>query len=141
MVNSDFKWIKKSQNFKFDWKTESQNEVYKIYLLSGEDEILGLMSLIDYPDELRIHMNLIETAADQRGSIKTIDHIAGCLLAFDCEVAFARGYLGFLSLQPKTTLIDLYQNKYGFCQFGRLLAVEGTSAKLLIAKFLLDEEE
>ncbi len=140
VVKSDYKWIKKSPNFKFDWKTESENEVYKIFLLDAEDEILGLMSLVDYPEEYRIHLNLIETAGDQRGETKTIENIAGCLLAFGCQVAFNRGYYGFLSLQPKTRLIELYQDKYGFRQFGRLLAVEGESSKFLIQNYLFDEE-
>ena len=46
-----------------------------------------------------------------------------------------------MSLLPKTKLIDLYQNKYGFRQFGRLLAVEGKSSQFLIQKYLFDEEE
>lgn len=137
---SEYGWIKKSSNFKFDWKLESKNEVYKICLVDSEDEILGLVSLMDYSTEYRIHLNLIETAADQRGDIKTIENIAGCLLAFGCQTAFERGYYGFMSLQPKTNLIDLYQNKYEFRQFGRLLAVEGDFSKLLIRKYLLDEE-
>lgn len=140
-VDSDYKWIKKSTKFKFDWKVETNNEVYKIYLLDDSEEILGLMSLIDHPDEMRIHLNLIETASNQRGGLKTIENIAGCLIAFGCQVAFDRGYFGFLSLQPKSELIELYQNNYGFRQFGRLLAVEGQSAQLLIRKFLIDEEE
>lgn len=141
VVKSDYRWIKKSSKFKFDWKQEENNEVFKIYLLDDLDEIIGLMSLVDRPDELRIHLNLIETASDQRGDLKTIENIAGCLIAFGCQVAFNRGYYGFLSLQPKSLLIDLYQNKYGFRQYGRLLAVEGHSAQLLIRKFLINEEE
>ncbi|MEM7575529.1 MAG: GNAT family N-acetyltransferase [Bacteroidota bacterium] len=141
VIKSDYDWVKKSKKFKFDWKIESPNEVYKIYLIDEEDEILGLMSLVDYPTEYRIHLNLIETAADQRGEMKTIENIAGCLLAFACQVSFTRGYYGFLSLQPKTRLISLYQEKYGFQQFGRQLAVEGESSRLLIQKYLFHEEE
>lgn len=141
VIKSDFEWVEKSNQFKFDWRIESHNEVYKIYLLDAEDEILGLMSLVDYPTEYRIHLNLIETAANQRGKVKTIENIAGCLLAFGCQVAFTRGYYGFLSLQPKTKLISLYQERYGFQQFGRLLAVEGKSSRSLIQKYLFHEEE
>jgi|AntRauTorckE5430_2_1112549.scaffolds.fasta_scaffold16580_2 hypothetical protein len=141
VIRSDYTWIKKSSKFKFDWKVESENEVYKIFLVDDEDKILGLMSLVDHPGEYRVHMNLIETSSDHRGVKKSIDNIAGCLLAFGCQVAFNRGYYGFLSLLPKTQLVDFYQEKYGFNQFGRLLAVEGESAKHLINKYLIDEEE
>lgn len=141
VLKSDYKWINQSPKFKFDWKLEAKNEVFKIYLIDTEEEILGLMSLEDFPGELRVHLNLIETAADQRGEMKSIENIAGSLIAFGCDVAFTRGYYGFLSLTPKTKLIGLYQDRYGFRQFGRLLAVEGDSSKRLIQKFLQDEEE
>jgi hypothetical protein len=35
----------------------------------------------------------------------------------------------------------LYQKKYGFSQYGRLLAVEGNPSNQLIKKYLSDEEE
>jgi hypothetical protein len=92
----------------------------------------------------RIHFLANETPSSKslnhfdinKGRTKEIDYIAGCLLAFACELAFERGYFGFVSLQPKTQLIDLYQNRYGFPQYGRLLAVEQASAKQLIDKYL-----
>ena len=40
---------------------------------------------------------------------------------------------------PKTKLIDLYQGKYGFRQYGRLLAVEYERSKYLADKYLGDE--
>lgn len=136
VIESDYRRIKSSKEFDFDWKLEKRHEVYKIYLLGAENEILGLMSLIDYPEEYRIHLNLIELGNKNKGRSKEIDNIAGCLLAFACEVAFERGYYGFVSLQPKSRLIDLYQNRYGFRQYGRLLVVEQESAQRLINKYL-----
>ena len=47
----------------------------------------------------------------------------------------------FVSLKPKTRLIELYQDKYGFRQYGRLLAVEQRSSMALINKYLRNEEE
>ena len=53
-----------------------------------------------------------------------------------------RGYFGFVSVQPKTRLIDLYQNKYGFRQYGRLLAIEQEASRFLINNYLdYDDEE
>ncbi|MEM9885258.1 MAG: hypothetical protein AAF849_05140 [Bacteroidota bacterium] len=141
VANLDYNWIEQSKQFKFDWKREKENEVYKIYLIDEEEEILGLMSLIDHPEEYRIHLNLIEVGAKNRGVDKEIEHVAGCLIGFACKVAFDKDYFGFVSLQPKTRLIDLYQDKYGFRQYGRLLAVEQASSRALIDKYLTDEEE
>lgn len=139
--SGDYRWIKNSKNFKFKWKAEQNLEVYKIFLLDDDEEILGLMSLIDVLDEYRIHLNLIESSEEQRGSKKKIENIAGCLIAFACKVAFARGYDGFVSLQPKTKLIDYYQDNYNFRQYGRLLGVEQDLSRQLILKYLTHEKD
>lgn len=138
VVHSDYKKISKSKQYLFDWSKE--NDVYKIFLKDQEDKILGLLSLIDRPDEYRVHLNLIEVGLDNRGKEKKIEHIAGCLIAFACQIAFDSGYFGFVSLQPKTKLITLYQNQYGFRQYGRLMAVELQASMNLINKYLNDEE-
>ena len=135
------KVISKSKEYRFDWSGESKNEVYKIYLKGKDDEILGLMSLIDIPEEYRIHLNLVEVGLRNQGKAKEVDNIARCLIAFACQLAFDRDYFGFVSLKPKTRLIDLYQDKYGFRQYGSLLAVEQQSSMVLINKYLRNEEE
>lgn len=139
VIKSDYKLISKSKEYTFKWSEESKNEVYKIYLKSQDNEILGLMSLVDYPEEYRIHLNLIEVGSSNIGKSKEIENIAGCLIAFACQIAFDKDYFGFVSLKPKTRLIDLYQDRYGFRQFGRLLAVEQRSSTALINKYLNDE--
>lgn len=139
VIKSDYKLISKSKEYIFKWSGESNNEVYKIYLKDQNDEILGLISLIDYPEEYRIHLNLIEVGGKNRGRNKEIENIAGCLIAFACQIAFDKDYFGFVSLKPKTRLIDLYQDKYGFRQYGRLLAVEQGLSISLINKYLNDE--
>ena len=137
----DFRWITRSKNFGFDWTTEKNNEVYKITTSDQPVEILGLLSLIDVVEEYRIHLNLIESTDKQRGKKKTIANIPGCLIAYACQLAFERGYYGFVSLQPKTRLIDYYQDNYDFRQYGRFLGIEQEPARQLIIKYLYDEEE
>lgn len=135
----DYQKIKKSTAFDFDWTTEQRYEVYKIYLVGLEDEMLGLMSLIDRSDEYRIHLNLLEVSKGYQGKDKELDHIAGCLIAYAAREAIKRGYFGFVSLEPKTLLIDYYQEKYGFRQYGRYLGIEGAASQLLVQKYLDDE--
>lgn len=139
MLPYDYIDVKKSKGFVFNWEAESANEVYKIFLKEEESQILGLISIIDYPEEFRIHINLVEVSTVNVGKIKKLENIAGCLIAFACTLAFKRGYGGFVSLLPKTKLIGLYQEKYGFRQYGRLLAVEFESSKNLIDKYIGDE--
>ncbi|MBB4081093.1 hypothetical protein GGR28_003740 [Lewinella aquimaris] len=141
VVEADYKLISESDEFSFDWNEEVENEVFKIYLRDQSDNILGLLSIIDYPDELRIHLNLLEVGKTNIGQTKKIDNIAGCLIAVACKISFDRNYFGFVSLKPKTRLIPLYKEKYGFDQYGRLLAVDGDSSNQLIKKYLHDEEE
>jgi hypothetical protein len=136
---TDLAGIRQNKEFIFDWEFEQTDELYKFHLKDDEHQILGLLSVKDYPEELRLHINLIEVIKSQVGKVKTLDNIAGCLLAYACALAFKRGYEGFVSLQPKTRLIDLYQDKYGFRQYGRLLAVEYASSKQLIDKYIGDE--
>lgn len=139
VVNKDYRAIKKDPGFSFDWETEKRYEVYMVYLLSDDNTILGLMSLIDIPGEHRIHLNLLEVSKPYQGKDKELDFIAGCLIAFAAEIAIKRGYYGFVSLEPKTQLIDHYQNKYGFRQYGRYLGIEGPASQTLVNKYLGDE--
>lgn len=141
LIEKDYKNIKKDKRFSFNWDIEKKHEVYKIYLLSQDKSILGLMSLIDRPDEYRIHLNLLEISKENQGKDKEIDFIAGCLIAFAASAAYKRGYYGFVSLEPKTKLIDLYQDKYGFRQYGRYLGIEGDASQFLIEKYLTNEAE
>lgn len=136
VANSDYKLIKSGKRFGFDWGKEKKFLVYKITFKEGE-EILGLLSLIDVPEELRIHINLIESSKENQGSKKLIDRIPGCLIAFTAQEAFSKGYNGFVSLTPKTKLINYYIEKYGFVQYGRNLALDGEEAMKLIEKYLL----
>lgn len=135
----DYKSIKNDKNFSFDWHIEKVNLVYKIFLVLDTEVILGLMSLIDRKAEYRIHINLLETNKHHRGKDKEIDNIAACLIAFAAEIAIKKGYYGFVSLTPKTKLIDHYQDKYGFRQYGQYLGIEGATSQNLVEKYLKDE--
>ncbi|MCI5083289.1 MAG: hypothetical protein MRY78_16450 [Saprospiraceae bacterium] len=129
--------LKNNSDFSFDWALEKENQVYKLQLFD-EEEILGLISLIDVPREFRLHINLIESAKKHRGKGKIVDNIPGCLIAFTCKKAFLSGYDGFVSLTPKTQLVEYYRIKHGFIQIGNQMAVFDKAAKLLITKYLGD---
>lgn len=135
-INEDeLKSIVKTKRFGFDWTKEQGFVIFKI-VKEKEDEALGLMSLIDYPKEFRVHINLIENSSENKGKDKEVDRIAGCLIAYAAQISFEKGYLGFTSLVPKTELIGLYINKYGFKQFGRQLALDRMEAVAIINKYL-----
>jgi hypothetical protein len=130
--------VKKSKEYKFDWKLEKKMkyDLYKIYLLDQEDEILGLLSLKDIKEELRIHINLIEISSRNVGKGKEYDRIAGSLIAYAAQLSFDKSYDGFVSLVPKTRLINHYCKKYGFEQFGRQLGLGYEASVNLIKTYL-----
>ncbi len=130
--------LKGNKNFTFDWSIEKDKEVYKIRL-KDKKTILGLISLIDYSSEIRIHLNLLESRKDQRGKNKKIGNIAGCLIAYACRASFKRGHGGFVSLLPKTELISYYEN-YGFKRIGTVMAIWEENSQKLITKYFRDEE-
>lgn len=134
----DLPAIAKSKQFEFDWAKPNMQEIYKLYHTRNK-EIYGLMHIQDYPEELRVEIKLLEVSKEMVGRKKTIEGIAGCLIAFACAQAFKKGYRGFVSLVPKTLLIAHYKNKYGFSQYDRQLAIEGFEANQLMEKYLDDE--
>lgn len=135
----ELKSLQKTNNFKFDWSKESKYLILQIHI-KGKTEVLGLMSIIDIPREFRIHINLIESSVKHRGKAKQIDNIPGCLISYACKLAFEKGYDGFVSLIPKTQLIDYYHRKFGFVQVGAQMAVLDNQSRLIISKYQGDEE-
>lgn len=123
------------QNFSFDWSKEESNEIYKLEDLDNS-LIVGLMSISNFQKEYRLHVNLIESSILNRGTLKRIKNIPHCLLSYACKQSFALGYDGFVSLYPKTDLINYYKKEYGFEQVGRYLAVYGKTSYQLIKEYL-----
>ncbi|WP_291906334.1 hypothetical protein [Chitinophaga sp. CB10] len=116
----DYKIIKQSTGRfnKFDWSLYKKKEVYKLRL-KANTTILGLMCLIDHtdPDTNAIEIALLEVSVENIGNNKQYDYIGGCLIAFACRESFKRGHEGFVSLVPKSSLIEHYTQHYGFEYF------------------------
>ena len=131
------KEILKRSNFKFNWRLEIQFDIHALKIKNTE-VTLGLVSLHSIPEEMRIEIRLLESTKENIGRNKKYGRIAGCLIAFACREAFKRGYFGFVSLIPKTKLINHYIIEYGFKQVGRHLAIDQENSKHLIDKYLDD---
>lgn len=111
----DFKKIKASREFGFDWNKNSSKEVYKLRL-ENSDTILGLIGLSPYPESgfNFLTIDMLEVGKSNVGRMKQIDRIAGCLLAFACRRSFTSGCSGYVMLESKTEIVALYHKKYGF---------------------------
>jgi hypothetical protein len=125
--------------FGFDWRSAALQRLYAIRVIDDK-QIVGLIAILDVPPELRLEVQLLESSEVNVGQSKMYKNIAGCLLAYACREAFLKGYYGFVSLVPKTELIEHYKSKYGFQQYGRHLAVEFESAQNLIQTYLSYEK-
>lgn len=123
------------RRYHFDWSVSRERTVFKL-TLKGSEDILGLVSVDLIPSEERIAIRLLAVAAEQVGRDKTIDHIAGALLAYVARLAVkAYGANAAISLVPKTALKKHYINRYGFEPAGSSLFIAGVDLYHLIEKY------
>ena len=132
---NEFRSIEKSDRFGFDWNVEALNIVYKLRTIEN-NEILGIMSLIDFPDQYWVKINLLESSTENVGADKKYDRIAGCLIAYACRIAFKKNYNGAIGLFPKTRLKKHYMAKYGFSERGQYLESDGLNSIELTKEYL-----
>ncbi len=140
LTSEQIQKLKGSSNFQFDWSLEKANEVYFLQKVD-DDELLGLISITDVAKELRVHINLLESNLKNQGKKKLIDGIPGCLIGFVCQMSFKKGYDGFVSLVPKTKLINYYNEKFGFVNMGTNMVVFLDIAQSIIDKYLNEGDE
>ena len=128
----------------FDWKLlYGKADLYKL-CLEGDDDIIGLMAVIDYPEEYRIEVKLIAaskenvTAYKEQGkNVKKYGNIAVCLLAFAARIALVKyGIMACVSLIPKTNLKQHYIRKYGMKEAGQSLYLDSLGLQTLITEHL-----
>lgn len=115
------------------------NEVYKLSI-NKTKEVVGLISLVRFPKELRIEIRLLELNKENIGKTKKYDRVAGILIAYACNLSFIAGFFGYISLVPKTKFVNHYTLKYGFEKVGKHIAIDMEKSEALINKYLLNEK-
>lgn len=136
----DYKSISKSRYY-FDWKVERSEEVYKV-VLTGQNDILGLVSIERFPSEWRVHIRLLTVSKENAGSGKVFENVAGNLIAFVAKIAVAAfGELACVSLRPKSSIAQHYIDKYNMNVTGLTLSLEAPEIVNLINQYDHDEEE
>lgn len=129
--------------WQFTWKQLGEtegSEFYKLTRMDAPNEIEGVLMLTLINEEMLL-MNNVEIAPHNYGSGGKYEHVAGGLIAFACYKNFELGknyYVGFLSFESKTRLIELYQKKYGATFVaGQKMFFEPKAGKALMKKYLL----
>lgn len=136
--DDDFKLLAKKQ-YSFDWKSfKGKLAIFKLYIEDEPDKILGVVGIVDVPDEKRIEIKLIANSRENMGKKKKYEGIAGCLIAFVGRIATNKyGGLACISLIPKTELISHYETKYRMKYAGWQLYLEGDELRVLINEYHL----
>jgi hypothetical protein len=134
--DSDFKQIT-VKRFMFNWKKlKNECKIYKL-TLTDSDDILGLIALIDYPQEERTEIKLLTSSAENIGKKKLYDRIPGCLIAFAGKEAIKKfKKYPCLSLVPKTELRQHYIKKYKMTDAGWQLYLEDIPLFHIINEYL-----
>lgn len=83
-----------------------------------------------------IFMNLIESSKFNKGKNKIYTGVPGNLVAFACQMAFEKGYEGFLAFDAKTDLIEHYMETLHATHYkGTKMFIETPAALRLINKY------
>ena len=137
LLLKDLKQVTKKNGWMFNWKKElhrPESGVYKLTIRGEPDVIQGLISIST--KEGHIFMDLIESAASNRGKNKVYLGVPGNLVAFVCNLSFQRGFDGFVGFHAKTKLIDHYKDQLGARQHGgQLMVIDNKAARKLIDKY------
>lgn len=132
----------KRDGWQFTWKKLGKTEGAEFYKLSTveDPETVEGMLMLTFINEEMLYMNNIEVAPHNYGSEGKYDNVAGGLIAFGCYKSFEQGknyYLGYLSFESKTQLVELYQNKYGATfAMGQKMFFDPVAGKQLMKKYL-----
>jgi hypothetical protein len=119
----ELKTLRKDRYF-FDWKTEKNQEVYKLQI-RGSSNILGLVSIERIIQEWRIHIRLLTVSKENKGYEKKYDKVAGNLIAYVAKIAIREfGELACVSLRPKSQIAQHYIDKYNMNITGMTLSLE-----------------
>ena len=126
------------KRYSFSWKQfKEPKDLYKLQI-KGNDDVLGVMYLEDTPAERRIEIKLLACSVENKGRNKVFDGIAGCLIAYACQIAKMKyRNLACVSLLPKTLLRQHYVEKYNMVDAGWQLYIEGEGLDDIIEKYLL----
>lgn len=137
LSKADLKPITKKNGWLFSWKQEfeaTEKEIYKLTILHNENIIQGLISISIKADH--VFLNLIESAAFNRGESKLYEGVPGNLVAFACRLSFQRGYEEFVAFHSKTQLVNHYEKTLKAIHYGnQLMVIETNAATELVNKY------
>lgn len=132
----------KKDGWQFTWRKLGKVEgadLYKLTTVDSPDQIEGILMLTLINEEM-LYMNNVEVAPHNYGSKGKYENVTGGLITFACYKSFELGkkhYLGYLSFDTKTKLIELYEKKYGATfAMGQKMFFDPSAGRHLMKKYL-----
>jgi hypothetical protein len=135
--DGEYKLLTKKR-YHFPWKGwKGKADLFKL-CISGDEDILGVMALIDVPGDKRIEIKLLAVSVENTGNKKKYEGIAGCLIAYACREAVKKyADQACVSLVPKTKLKAHYLDKYNMIDGGKQIFLEGKPLMNIVIKYLV----
>lgn len=134
--DDEYKVLTKSR-YSFAWKTVRKEAVVYKLQIEGQEDILGVMALVEHSEEHRVEIKLLASSKENIGTEKIYDGIAGCLIAFAGRIAVDKFEdAACVSLIPKTELKRHYMQRYYMKDGGWQLYLENKSLNTLIKEYL-----
>ena len=100
----------KAEGWLFDWSIPHANgyEIYEL-LIKGSDECQGLIALKHIRDQLYTHVDVVESAPQNRGKNGKYQGVGAHLFAIACKLSWDVGNEGFVQFKAKTDLVEHYR--------------------------------
>ncbi len=100
----------KAEGWLFDWSIPHSNgyEIYEL-LIKGSDECQGLIALKHIRDQLYTHVDVVESAPQNRGKNGKYQGVGAHLFAIACKLSWDVGNEGFVQFKAKTDLVGHYR--------------------------------
>lgn len=124
-----------NDGWRFNFNKHSKKKGFYTYVLVCEetpDKIEGCLIFV-MRDNVEPYMAFIEVAPHNKGTAKEYDKIAGCLIAFACQLSFIRGkgdfegYLAFDVMEERKDdeikLMAIYSTKYNAFKVGETMMI------------------
>lgn len=128
--------VMQTEGWNFDWSYPA-NRAECVLALKTFGDIQGMIGFTRHPGDYYTFIHLLESAPANIGKQKKYRFVPGVLLATVAQDAFAAGFDGYMTLQPKTRLYDLYIDTYGGRLFeNRQVLFDTFASKKLIKKYI-----
>jgi hypothetical protein len=141
-----------NNGWRFNFYKHARKKGCEAYVLVCDDspDVIEGCLVFQMKNSTEPYMAFVEVAPHNKGKQKALDNVAGCLIAFACQLSFTYGkdhFCGWLAFDVKEhrkedeeKLMAVYCIKYGALRWGETtMFIPPENGKNLIAKFLNPE--